>query len=102
MFCGGDHAREAFDPLTFLWLQVLAAPMECRRRDDPVHQRRRIGGAAVHVPRHGAERGLGQAGFDLPIQLFDGGDLAAQAQHLGDLARFDDGSVHAKHSQLRV
>ena len=39
----------------------------------------------VHVEhslaRHGAERGLGQAGFDLLIQLLDGGDLAAQAQH---------------------
>ena len=43
---------------------------------------------------HSAERGLGQTRFDLLIQLLYGSDLATQAQHLGDLAGFDDGYVH--------
>ena len=52
------------------------------------------------MARHGAEGSLGQAGFDLSSQLLDGCDLAAQAQDLGNLARFDDGCVHAAYSQL--
>jgi hypothetical protein len=51
------------------------------------------------MARHGAERSLRQAGFDLLLELIDGRDPAPRSQDLGDLARFDDGCVHAVYAQ---
>ena len=52
------------------------------------------------MARHGAKGRLWQAGLDLLLKLCDGSYFAAQAQDLGDLARLDDGCIHAAHSQL--
>lgn len=73
----GDHPRQTLDTLTFLRLEFLAPAVEGRRRDDPLHQRHRVGRTAVDMARHRAERGLGQPGLHLLLELFDRSNLSA-------------------------
>jgi hypothetical protein len=90
---GRDHPRQAFNALTFLGLQLLAPAVESGRRDDPLHQGRRIGRVAVDVARNSAERGLGQPGLHLLLELFDRGNPSTKTQNLGDLARLHHGCI---------
>jgi hypothetical protein len=99
---GRDHPRQAFNAFTFLGLQLLAPAVESGRQDDPLHQGRRIGRAAVDVARNSAERGLGQPGLHLLLELFDRGNPSTKTQNLGDLARLHHGCIHADNCQLQL
>jgi len=91
LFGRGDDARQAFHPLAFLRLELVAAAVEGGRWDDLVHQGHGIGRAAVDMTRHRAQGRLGQARTDLAIQLCHRLHALVQAQDLGNPGGLDGG-----------
>lgn len=67
--------------------------MERRRRDDPLHQRNRLGRAAVDMAHDGLERRLRQVGFDLDLKVLDRRDAPGKPEKMGNLAGLDKGSA---------
>src|ERR1019366_6564544 len=65
----GDDPRQTLGPFALRGTQSFPSPLKRRLRDDPVHHSALFGGIGKDVPRHVAERCLGQAAFDGVIQL---------------------------------
>ena len=89
-----DDTGEPFDTLPFLRLQPVATPVEGGRGDDALHQRNRLGRAAVDMARDGLQRCFRQAGFDLTLKFLDRRDAPGEPKKMGNLAGLDKGSVY--------